>query len=453
MRHERGRARPRSAKGIAPLLRRLQTLPPGVIRSARAALVYFGTSAVNAVLPLLLLPLLTTHLTPADYGTVALFQAIALLASVLTHCGMASTVMRSLTVGPEGERRDYLASALVVIGVCASAATLASWPLGLMLGPAAGFSDGWFVLAIATGGFMSFNQIFPVVLQARHEAFAFAIVQIATAVLNLCLTLVLVVGLDKGWQGRSAAIAATYLVMSLVSLGVMLARRDIGLPRRRHVVDALKLGGSTLPHTLLNTAMTVGDRFLLSFFFSDAVVGIYAAASQMASGLLFIGMAIHGAIQPTAMRMIAAAKTEAQRRRLGKIALWLTAMIVTMALVYMVLVFLFAERFINPRFHGFLEYFYLLGFAAILQSVYFPFSYALFYYRATRLLAATGVALAAVFMAVALVGIFLFGSVGVSLGIVAARGGLLAVAVIWSIRLTSLPQRGRGMVPVAQATG
>ncbi len=421
------------------MIRRLASrVPAGAVRSAKAAAVYFGTSALNALLPLLLLPILTAKLTPADYGTVALFQAVSTLANVFIFFGMGSTVMRNLTVGHEAERRDYVASALVIVIGVFALTVLLGFAFGEVVGPIAGLSTLWFTVAIATGGFMSLNQLYLVTLQARMHAFGYSLVQIGTAALNIGFTLFFVVSLNEGWQGRVTAIVLSFAISGIAGILYMLLRREIGRPNLRHAKDAAQLGSSTLPHSLLNMAMAVADRFLLNIFFSDSVVGVYAVGSQLASGLMFIGQAIHGAVQPAGLKLIAAAKTEALRRRLGKIALSIVAIIVVMSIAYVIVIAEFAPAHINPKFHDFKQYFFILSAASILQSIYFIFSYPLFYYRATKILAITGFCLAAVFVVVSLSGIYIFGSVGVSLGIVSARAGLLAVAIYYGLKLTRI---------------
>ncbi|MBN9432055.1 MAG: oligosaccharide flippase family protein [Bosea sp.] len=437
------------------MIRRLASrVPAGALRSGKAAAVYFGTSALNAIVPLLLLPVLTARLTPADYGTVALFQAVSTLANVFIYFGMGSTVMRSMTVGPEHERRDYVASALVIIVAVFAATTFLGWGVDALAGPIAGLSVLWFTLAIATGGFMSLNQLYLIVLQARMQAVSFSFVQIGTAALNVGLTLLFVVSMNEGWQGRVSAIVLSFAVSGVAGILYMAVRREIGRPSVKHIKDAAQLGGATLPHSLLNMAMAVADRFLLNIFFSDSVVGVYAVGSQLASGIMFIGQSIHGAVQPQGLKMIAAAKTEAQRRRLGKIAVAIVGLILVMSIAYVVVVAVFAPSHIDPKFHDFKQYFFLLSIASIFQSIYFIFSYPLFYYRATKVLATTGFILAAVFAAVSLGGIYVFGSIGVSLGIVSARAGLLGVAVHYALKLTAIgPSPSVSSNAVAQTHG
>jgi O-antigen/teichoic acid export membrane protein len=418
-------------------LKLARLITPARLASARAALTYFSTSVINALLPLALLPILTTKLTPADYGLVALFQSVQAVANVLIHFAMGGTLMRALTVGTEEDRADYAASALSIVAISFSAVAVIGFIGTSIAGEVAGLSTLWIMAAIASGGFMAVNQLHLVSLQAQVKALRYSIMQIATALTNAGLTLIFVVALNAGWEGRALAILLSYLMSSTVGLLLMVREGHIGRPKLALMKDAVQLGGAAMPHAILNSIMSVGDRFLLSFFFSNSVVGVYAVALQLASGIMFIGSALHGALQPVGLRMLSQMRSWEERRRLGKIALAFNCLVVVSASIYITGIILFKNVLVHEEFFGFTSYFYVLSVASIFQSIYFIYSYPLFYYRAMRVLAMTGVSLFVVFTMVSLGGIYLFGSIGVSFGIFAARLGLLSTAIFFSVRLTA----------------
>ena len=67
--------------------------------------IYFAASVAEAMVPLLLMPILTRHLGPAEYGRLAMFQlAIAALAPVV-GLGLHSAANRRAYDEESKERR------------------------------------------------------------------------------------------------------------------------------------------------------------------------------------------------------------------------------------------------------------------------------------------------------------------------------------------------------------
>ena len=75
-----------SAEPATPAVSRIPTSRSVVNRIARASAVYGSSTFVFRALSLLLLPLYTHYLTPADYGIVALAEILAL--ALITSIGL-----------------------------------------------------------------------------------------------------------------------------------------------------------------------------------------------------------------------------------------------------------------------------------------------------------------------------------------------------------------------------
>src|SRR5918998_6499433 len=98
-------------------------------RLLRAGAAYQLADAVSKVIALVLLPVYTRHLTPADYGTAELLLTSVILASIVVRLGLGEAFVRFHFHDEDPERRRRLARAatgvlLITTTVAAGAAAL-----------------------------------------------------------------------------------------------------------------------------------------------------------------------------------------------------------------------------------------------------------------------------------------------------------------------------------------
>ena len=241
--------------------------------------VYGGLNVVRALIPVLLVPVLTRYLTPEDYGMVVLFEFSRNLGVQIFGLGTVSAVRRRFFDPERVEFGRYFSSALLanafgfvvillVIGLCTA--------LGWGLPPLA----MWALAPVIAGQVIL--ALFLAVLQLHHRPVTFGLVMIANTLANLGLSVVFVVPLGWGWYGRVWAIVAAALGSAV--LAVLLTWRRVGLARPdfRWMRDALNYGLPIIPNGLLSKLAAFADRVLVAALVSVSVAGVYAAAYQFA---------------------------------------------------------------------------------------------------------------------------------------------------------------------------
>lgn len=243
-----------------------------------------GSLATNAV-GILLIPLYTAFLTPADYGAVAL---LTLTAAVLTR-GVSAAGFHALSrfyFAPENAgRRGQLVFNLFVLMLLAS------------LGIAAAYVVSSQVLArllLGGGDWLPLVRLFALVvlftpvgdfcrsyLRLRERAGWVVGLGLAGVLAGAVCAAVLLVRFDAGVYAMGAAAVISPAVFTAGALALM--ARDFTWRLSRAVVrEPLRYGFSLFFEGYANLLMHLGDRYLLRIFSPLGSVGLYSFGYRFA---------------------------------------------------------------------------------------------------------------------------------------------------------------------------
>jgi PST family polysaccharide transporter len=382
-----------------------------------------------------LIPILTRLLEPSDYGLVAVFAAIFNITNTTTMFGLRAVVLRAFTVEDKQAHADYLASnfaivvSLTIVAVCLCA-----------LGRAPLYSITnlpllWALVAVISGSAMTVFQIFLTVLQARRQAVLYAIFQNSITMANIGISLLLVVGLKAGWQGRVVGAA----VAALMGAGYCLIRLyrggELGRVRRVYVADAAALGGASVPHAVANALLANADRFFLSASAGVGLVGIYTIGSQFASVMMIAGSALGTAVTPWIFERLSVVRSRADLRRPLKIIVLLCVVSLIGAIAFYLLSQIALPILVSKKYIAAMEFFPWLLAGGFFNSIYFFFAPVIFYYKKTKMLSLSGVFILIAGLALMFGFSSVLGPVGVAIAMCSSRFLLCAITFVLAFAL------------------
>jgi O-antigen/teichoic acid export membrane protein len=254
---------------------------------------------------LLVLPVVTRVLGPADYGTVAAALIAVQVLTYLAAAGIPAAVTRIYfegEAGPERARGLILVAAVTALAVVAVAdLTGNGWSRIFSDVPYRGTlrAATWASLPFA---FLMAPQFY---LRAAQRTVAFAALALASSAGAQLLGLFAITVLDGGPTGYVAGLAAGYTVAA--AWGVALTRPWQARPSL--LAAALRYGLPTVPHGLALFILSAGDRVVIERVDGIAEVGRYQVAYIVgALGLSFAG-ALYNAWTPLIL-----GESEARRR-------------------------------------------------------------------------------------------------------------------------------------------
>ncbi len=266
----------------------------------RNALLYTLTTVLSRAAILVLAPLYTRKLSPAEYGELALAQTLVGTLPTFVSLGLLSGLSRFFFEGAsaaEGtQRAGGVARWIVVIAIGAALslqATLLLIPL-----PGAGLWQMHELSCVvwgATGALMLGVPM--VVLRSAQRAGLASVLQLLDFAVSLGSAIVLVAVLDRGTRGALEATGIAGLVSTIVCLVFVLSSMPGPLDRavlRRALLFSLPY----VPHFAANQLLLISDRWLLKFFGFDQELGVYSLASQLAAPITMVILAWNEAVSP-----------------------------------------------------------------------------------------------------------------------------------------------------------
>ena len=400
---------------------------------------YLVTNVLRVGLPFLLLPFLTAYLTPAEYGVLALFQALVQFVLPFTPMNVDAAVGVAYFRIERRQLPDYLSSALLV--------PLATTALSVVLLAAAAETISattqipvWWVISIPTFGLV---QLVPNVVlklfQIRDQRLAYAGFNLGLATLNITLSLVAVMVLGWGWPGRAQGIFFSYLAFSLIGLGVLyksgwLSRRI----RREHIVDVARFSLPLVPHSLGGALMALGDRFLLSTLVGIEAVGAYAVGVQVGSALLLLGTSVNLAWAPYLFGRLGVATAE-DRGRLVRQSYLIAGALTLACLALLAVMPLIFEYFVSETFAGSRRYANWIVLAGLFNGFYVLVGNYILYEKKTYILSGLTFGSALVNLGLNYWWIQMWGTIGAAYATVASSLLLFLLSWLAAQRVHPMP--------------
>ncbi|MFR9701351.1 lipopolysaccharide biosynthesis protein [Aeromonas sanarellii] len=273
----------------------------------RKSTIYLASNILNALVPFLLLPILTRYLTPDEYGQIAMFQTLITGLAALTGLNAVGAANRKFY-----DKHD--ASALALFnGTCLHILLLSSLTLGVVcfflsaeLSQWLNIPTSWvyFALVISSANFIIQFRLGQ--WQIRERAVSFGVMQVSQSVLVLILSLALIIGFQQGAAGRVDALMATSVVYAV--LGLLLLYRDrllVLLPlKKAFFKEALSFGVPLVPHVVGIFLLSSIDRFFINRQLGVAEAGIYMLGVQLSLGMAVVFDAINKALVPWLFRTL-----------------------------------------------------------------------------------------------------------------------------------------------------
>ena len=277
---------------------------------------FLTPSILQGAVSLLMLPLATRVLGPADYGIFALASAYTGLGTALASLGIGYVLAERLRADGGGTPAEVVStcSILALAAIVAYAAVLAAvWPFlpGVEHVPA---SCLWLAIAAMIAGQLWLIAID--VLVIRGDAKPFAIISVAQTLLSAAALAVALFALDLG----TSALFAAHFCGALVALvGSLIALRPYWRPRLdRSVMKELRaLGLMSGAGSSFEALQTVVERGALSLAGGIVQLGIYTHSHQYRTLASLPVKALARSIWPVTLREARDRSSRLGHTRLG----------------------------------------------------------------------------------------------------------------------------------------
>jgi O-antigen/teichoic acid export membrane protein len=256
---------------------------------ARHSAIYGLGSLVSRFIAVLLLPVYTRYLTPADYGLIETLIALSAILTVLLAAGVKSAFFRFYfdEADHAGQLRVIRTSFwfTMVMGTAGLVAgLLLADPISQLLFGTSSHANLVRAAFVGLWAHVNYEQVTSL-FRVEQRSVAYLIATLINLALTVGATLLLVAVWEVGPVG---VIVGNFTGTLLVYLGLLAYRREqLGLEWDRELLREMnRFGMPLVPSALFLWALNFSDRFFLVKLSGPREVGLYSIGVRMASAII-----------------------------------------------------------------------------------------------------------------------------------------------------------------------
>jgi len=260
---------------------------------------YLSGNLLQKTVSFLLIPVLTSHMRPFDYGIVGTVSAYGGVLGAIVSLGLAGAVVRhyfDFEDNPEAQR-SFLMSNLFVLGlsgaVVSGALLLFGRPLWKFVSSGSIPFAPYVMLMLGSVFVSQFVPILLSLFQAQQRPRAFLVTQLSMFFCTIGCMLVFVVALNKGAYGQMVATLLTQTIFAGFTLAFFFRNYLPTHLSALHMRAGLLFGLPVVPHFLSHWALSLADRIMIERFVSIEAVGLYTLGYNLAMVLQFVVSSIN----------------------------------------------------------------------------------------------------------------------------------------------------------------
>ncbi|MCH1613163.1 MAG: oligosaccharide flippase family protein, partial [Flavobacteriales bacterium] len=314
---------------------------------------YSGVNIINASVPFLLLPILTNYLIPENYGILSMVQLLMLLSFpfvMINSHGLLTMEYSNLSK----EKYKVLVSTAILIPL-----------FGCVFLECIFFLFRHYIveyfqipnyLLYLIPVFLLFQAIplfVPIIFQAKKQPFNFGKFKISLTILNVLLSLLFVVLLNYGWEGRLFGIVGSFMLFSIIGIIVLFRIDALSFSFDfESLKKILNFGLPLLPHAIAGILLASSSKFFLANMISNEAVGIYTVAFQVATAVLLIMTSVNQAWAPNLYESLNSNPTEIVKSGIVKQTYKLMLFMLAITLLFILFVPFVFKLFIHESYHS-----------------------------------------------------------------------------------------------------
>ena len=403
----------------------------------RNILIYGASSALSALVPFLLLPVLTKAMSPSEFGVYALFLMFVNLFTIFSGVNSNGAISVNFFKLHASSFSKFvvacywvtLVSFIILLGIVDL--------FGQYFSRLLDFDENYLKLAVILGALNAIYISNLACIQSAEKPFLFMFLKLIQMLLEVSTTIVLVVLLANGLQGRLESYYLAIAVISLLSIWAMYKNNFLQISFDfSFIKKALYFGVPLLPHTLSGIIIMFSDRLVLSSIEGNSSVGLYMAAMQISMLMMLFIDPVNKAYAPWLFRKLTSLVGDFDSDLREKVIIvrstygYFIVLIMIALLLYLLMDVIF-NVLVDYKYHESkicIPYF-LCGF--VFQGMYYSVTNYLFYYEKTFILSKISMCVSVIGVLLSLVLVFNAGLLGASIAFMLTN--LCFFLCVWKI--------------------
>jgi O-antigen/teichoic acid export membrane protein len=244
----------------------------------KSSAIYTASNVINTAIPVLLLPVMTRYLTPAEYGIVATFLTGTMIMVSLVGLRLNFAVGRAYVDQSKKGLAEYVGTAFTIFLASLAVNFILLYFVRVPLGAFFNIDPGWVLLIVVVAFCKVCASVLLIIWRMEERAFPYGLFTIAGTAVQIALAILLVVVLGLHWQGRVLSIVISSAALAALAFYILLKKVDIRAGvNRAHAREMLHFGVPLIPAALSGWVLNMSDRLFLSAMVGLEATGLYTA--------------------------------------------------------------------------------------------------------------------------------------------------------------------------------
>lgn len=263
--------------------------------NVRHGILYTLFAFINNGISFLLLLILAQFLEPKGYGALNLFTSIISLLNIVISLSTTGYISVSFFKRPPEVIRKIIAVCIIT-----TTGVLLCLSIGLIIFPnnleeISGLQIKYLWISVFISYFQVFNTINLDIWRLEEKPIKYGLYSLSFSVFNLILSLVFVISLHLGWEGRMFAWIIIGGIYWLVSIVFLISRGYLKfiIPGKAIFKQTLVYSLPLLPHLASFWIKQGFDKFIINYYYDEQIVGYYSFAMNLAAIITMIGTAFN----------------------------------------------------------------------------------------------------------------------------------------------------------------
>lgn len=393
--------------------------------------IYTVSSSINAAIPIILLPILTRRLSPADYGIVSMFQLSVSVIFVFISMNLDGAIQRRYFVKDAVDFPAFVGSCFLLVGLSSLIVSGVFFSCINFIHAITKIPELWLKYIVLVAICQFFTSIILIIFQITIQPVKYGVFQISQSLINFGLTLLFIIILNKTWDGRIDSIIIAGILFALLSIFLLIKANQIRFNfKKNDFRNALKFGIPLIPHAIGSMLFTGIDRLFLSNLVSLEQTGNYSVAYQIGAVIGLLTISFNNAYIPWLFQNLNKDDVNIKRKIVKFTYLYFTSLII--GAIILILIFpTIISIFVGHSFNNIDTYSVFIVFGFVFLGMYYMVTNYIVYIQKTSILAIVTISVGVLKIPITYFAIIWFGPVGASISYCFTY--LIFFIVVWFI--------------------
>jgi len=231
---------------------------------------YLGFTFAARMFPFFLIPILTKYLTPAEYGTVALYQALLTFITPLVGMGLENNITRAYFNKSKQELAEITSHLILIVLIGTSVVLAGIMVLEFTIPSLINLPVRWAASLPILAFFNTLNVFNLVILRNEQNVKVFGFYELFRLAVEFLSAIALVVFLLRGAEGRFESILITAVLIGILSYFHMKKNDYIVFKYDKALFKYLFiLSLPYIPHAIGGIVTNISDKFFLILYWGQ----------------------------------------------------------------------------------------------------------------------------------------------------------------------------------------